>query len=153
MGTALIYFGDKLLGVKIELFSGLSTFNVAWALDIFFLPFMMGMMVAWIFGRETNHSAESFRLTQGIGIIIWLCYFPPLIVRSFNYAEILYVTGAPEGTSLLPFGLWACFAVMTMVTAGMGEIIAEVIIKINRRTNQVEGIGSAPSSPIKEPEL
>lgn len=151
LGTALIYFGDRVLGVKIELFSGLSTFGLAWALDLFFVPFMMGMILAWIFGREANHSAETSRFTQGISINIWLCYFPPLIVRSISYLEILYVTGAPEGSSLMPFGLWACFVVMTMATAGMGEIIGEVILKAYGRTRQAANIVSAPTS-IEKPE-
>ena len=152
IGTALIYFGDRVLGVKIELFSGLSTFNFAWALDIFFVPFMVGMVVAGIFGREADHSTETSRFTQGIGIIIWLCYFPPLIVRSISYAEIQYVTGTPEGSSLMPLGLWACFVVMTMTTAGMGEIVGEVVIKAYSRSQPVSVDTASPSS-YKEPEL
>jgi hypothetical protein len=152
-GTALIYIGDLVLGVKIELFSGFSSFNIAWALDIFFVPFLVGMVVAWIFGRDANHSGEGFRFTKGIGIIIWLCYLPPLIVRTFSYAEILYVTGVPEGTSLMPLGLWSCFVVMTMTTAGMGEIIGEVIIKIYGKTSQTENMGTNSPSSIEEPKL
>lgn len=153
IGTALIYIGDRLLGVKIELFSGFSSFNLAWALDIFLVPFMVGMIVAWIFGRDANHSAEGFRFTKGIGIIIWLCYFPPLIVRSINYAQILYVTGTPKGSYLMPFGLWACFVVMTMTTASMGEIIGEIIIKIYGKTSQAANIGNTTPSSIEEPKL
>jgi hypothetical protein len=153
MGTALIYIGDLVLGVKIELFSGFSSFNIAWALDIFVVPFLMGMLVAWIFGRDANHSGEGFRFTKGIGIIIWVCYLPPLFVRSFNYFKILYVTGVPEGTYLMPWGLWACFVVMTMTTAGMGEIIGEVIIKIYGKTSQTENIGSIQPSTNEEPKL
>jgi len=153
MGTALIYIGDLVLGVNIELFSGFSSFNIAWALDIFFVPFLMGMVVAWIFGRDATHSGDGFRFTKGIGIIIWVCYLPPLIVRSFNYFKILYVTGVPEGTSLMPWGLWACFVVMTMTTAGMGEIIGEVIIKIYGRTSQTENLASTTPSSIEEPKL
>jgi hypothetical protein len=48
IGTALIYLGDLVLGVKMELFSGFSTFNLAWALDIFLVPFMVGMIIARI---------------------------------------------------------------------------------------------------------
>ena len=149
IGTALIYFGDQVLGVRIELFSGLATFNFAWALDIFFVPFMVGMLVAGIYGREADHSTESSRFTQGIGIIIWVCYLPPLIVRSISYIDIYYVTGVPEGSSLMPFGLWACFVVMTMTTAGMGEIVGEVIIKAYGRTGRAANAGNVPP-PVKD---
>jgi hypothetical protein len=153
IGTALIYFGDRVLGVKIELFSGLATFNLAWALDIFFVPFMAGMVVAWIYGSEAHHSGKAFRFSQGLSIIIWVAYLPPLIVRSISYARILYVTGTPEGSSLMPWGLWACFVVMTMTTAGMGEIIGEVIIKSYGRTSQATNTGNTSPSSIEEPKL
>jgi hypothetical protein len=153
IGTALIYFGDRVLGVKIELFSGLATFNLAWALDIFFVPFMVGMVVAWIYGSEAHHSGKAFRFSQGLSIIIWVAYLPPLIVRSISYARILYVTGTPEGSSLMPWGLWACFVVMTMTTAGMGEIIGEVIIKSYGRTSQAANTGNTSPSSIEEPKL
>jgi hypothetical protein len=153
IGTALIYFGDWMLGVKIELFSGLSTFNLAWALDMFFVPFMVGMVVAWIYGSEAHHSGKAFRFSQGLSIIIWVAYLPPLIVRSISYARILYVTGTPEGSSLMPWGLWACFVVMTMTTAGMGEIVGEVIIKSYGRTNQAANTGNTSPSSIEEPKL
>jgi hypothetical protein len=153
IGTALIYFGDRVLGVKIELFSGLATFNLAWALDIFFVPFMVGMVVAWIYGSEAHHSGKAFRFSQGLSIIIWVAYLPPLIVRSISYARILYVTGTPEGSSLMPWGLWACFVVMTMTTAGMGEIVGEVIIKSYGRTSQAANTGNTSPSSIEEPKL
>ncbi len=153
IGTALIYFGDWALGVRIELFSGLATFNLAWALDIFFVPFMVGMVVAWIYGSEAHHSGKAFRFSQGLSIIIWVAYLPPLIVRSISYARILYVTGTPEGSSLMPWGLWACFVVMTMTTAGMGEIFGEVIIKAYGRTSQAANTGNTSPSSIEEPKL
>jgi hypothetical protein len=153
IGMALIYFGDRMLGVKIELFSGLYTFNLAWALDIFFVPFLVGMVVAWIYGSEAHHSGKAFRFSQGISMIIWVCYFPPLIVRSISYAEILYGTGAPEGSSLMPFGLWACFVVMTMTTAGMGEIVGEVMIKAYGRTSRTASTVKSSRSSSKESKL
>ena len=153
IGTALIYFGDWLLGVRIELFSGLSAFNLAWALDIFFVPFMMGMVVACIYGREAHHSCKAFRFSQGISMIIWVSYLPPLIVRSISYAEIYYVSGVPEGSSLMPLGLWACFVVMTMTSAGIGQIVAEVIIKSRGKMHKVTNTGSALPLSFKNPKL
>ena len=71
IGMSLNHFGDRLLGVKIELFSGLSTFSFAWILDVFFVPFLVGLAVAWIFGMGGK----------------WLCYFPPLIDGDLVTAE------------------------------------------------------------------
>jgi hypothetical protein len=113
IGMSLNHLGDRLLGVKIELFSGLSTFSFAWILDVFFVPFLVGLVVAWIFGMGAR----------------WLCYFPPLIVRCLSYAEILYLSGTPHGSILNPMGWWGFFVILAMESAGIGGIIGEVMIK------------------------
>jgi hypothetical protein len=113
IGMALNHFGDRLLGVRIELFSGLSTFSFAWLLDVFFVPFVVGLVVSRIFGMGGK----------------WLCYFPPLIVRSLSYAEILYVSGTPHGSNLNPMGWWGLYVILAMESAGIGGIVGEVIIK------------------------
>lgn len=113
IGMALNHFGDRLLGVRIELFSGLSTFSFAWLLDVFFVPFLVGLVVSRIFGMGGK----------------WLCYFPPLIVRSLSYAEILYVSGTPHGSNLNPIGWWGLYVILAMESAGIGGIVGEVIIK------------------------
>jgi hypothetical protein len=113
IGMALNHLGDRLLGVKIELFSGLSTFSFAWMLDVFFVPFLVGLVVAWIFGMGGK----------------WLCYFPPLIVRSLSYAQILYISGTPHGSSLNPVGWWGLYVILAMESAGIGGILGEVMIK------------------------
>jgi hypothetical protein len=113
IGMSLNHLGDRLLGVKLELFSGLSTFSFAWALDVFFVPFLVGLVVAWIFGMGAK----------------WLCYFPPLIVRCLSYAEILYLSGTPHGSILNPLGWWGFFVILAMESAGIGGIVGEVMIK------------------------
>jgi hypothetical protein len=113
VGMALNFLGDRLLGVKIELFSGLSTFSFAWILDVFFVPFLVGMAVTRIFGMGGK----------------WLCYFPPLIVRSLSYAEILYISGTPHGSNLNPMGWWGLYVILAMESAGIGGIVGEVMIK------------------------
>lgn len=153
IGTALIYLGDRVLGVKMELFSGLSTYNLAWVLDVFFVPFIVGMVVAWIYGSEAHHSGKAFRFTQGLSIIIWVAYLPPLIVRSISYADIQYVTGTPEGSSLMPFGLWALFVGATMFFAATGEIIGEVIIKAYGKPSLLANPGNPSPSSNKEPKI
>jgi len=113
MGCALNYLGDRILGVKIELFRGILDFNGLWVIDMFVLPFFVGVLVAVIFGLGGK----------------WLCYFPPLIVKSISYLEIMYLTGVPVGASLMPFGMWALFVTVVMTAAGFGGVMGEIIMK------------------------
>jgi hypothetical protein len=113
IGTAMIHFGDRLLGVRIELFSGLSTFSFAWILDVFFVPFLVGLAVSWIYGLGGK----------------WLCYFPPIIVRCLSYAEIYYVSGTPHGSNLNPLGWWCLYVVLSVESAAIGGVIGEVMKK------------------------
>ena len=112
-GVLLNFIGDKLLGVKIELFYGLSTFSFAWILDVFFVPFLVGLLVAWIYGRGAK----------------WLSYFPPLIVRCASYAYIAYGAGPPHGSNLNPLGWWGFYVILAMEASGIGGILGEVLIK------------------------
>lgn len=112
-GCALNFFGDRLLGVQIEIFQGLDTFSFAWMLDMFALPFVVGVVVAVIFGMGGK----------------WLCYFPPLIVRVISYA-VIADSGMPlhDGV-LLPLGWWGFFVILVMEAAAFGGIIGEVVMK------------------------
>lgn len=112
-GVLLNFIGDRLLGVKIELFYGLSTFSIAWVADVFLLPFFVGLLVAWIFGRGAK----------------WLSYVPPLIVRCISYAQIAYITGYPHGSNLNPLGWWGLYVILAMEASGIGGILGEVLIK------------------------
>ncbi|MBP0123295.1 MAG: hypothetical protein ITD44_04255, partial [Candidatus Nitrotoga sp.] len=76
-GCSLNYLGDRLLGVRIELFSGMLDFNGLWVIDMLTLPFLVGILVAVIFGLGGK----------------WLCYFPPLIVKTIGYLETFYLIG------------------------------------------------------------
>jgi hypothetical protein len=135
VGMALNFLGDRLLGVKIELFSGLSTFSFAWILDVFFVPFLVGMAVTRIFGMGGK----------------WLCYFPPLIVRSLSYAEILYVSGTPHGSNLNPMGWWGLYVILAMESAGIGGIVGEVMIKnIYGRSKKVVAADAEQASAARE---
>ena len=130
-GVLVNYFGDRLLGVKMELFSGLSTFSFAWILYVFALPLIVGLIIAWIFGLGAK----------------WLCYFPPLIVRCFSYAQILYgANGVPHGSILNPMGWWGLYVILAMESAGIGGILGEVMIK------NVYG-RSSPTLPVVEETL
>lgn len=134
-GILVNYFGDRLLGVKMELFSGLSTFSFAWMLDVFLLPLLVGLLMAWIFGMGAK----------------WLCYFPPLIVRCLSYAQILYVTGVPHGSILNPMGWWGLYVILAMESAGIGGILGEVMIKkVYGRTNMGISVENEPTLLKKE---
>ena len=130
IGMALNHFGDRLLGVKLELFSGLSTFSFAWVLDVFFVPFLFGLVVAWIFGKGAR----------------WLSYFPPLIVRCLSYAEIFYVSGTPHGSNLNPMGWWGFYVILVMEASAIGGIIGEVLIK--KVYGRSEGVAAEGEGPI-----
>ena len=112
VGCAINYFGDRLLGIKIELFYGIQTFNFLWILDMFALPFVVGVVVAVIFGLGGK----------------WLCYFPPLIVRAFSYYEILHGT-VPHGMSLLPMGWWGFFVILVIEASAFGGVMGEIWVK------------------------
>lgn len=113
MGCALNYFGDRLLGVRIELFRGILDFNGLWIIDMLVLPFFVGVLVAVIFGLGGK----------------WLCYFPPLIVKSISYLNSIYLSGIPEDASLIPFGMWALFVTVVMTSAAFGGVMGEIMVK------------------------
>ena len=112
-GCAANYFGDRLLGIMIELFHGIQTFSLMWIIDMFALPFFVGVLVSVIFGLGGK----------------WLCYFPPVIVRAFSYYEILHVTGTPHGTSLMPMGWWGFFVILVIESSAFGGVMGEIWVK------------------------
>ncbi len=113
IGAAVNHFGDRLLGVQIELWRGLQTFSFMWILDVFVQPFIVGLIVAAIFGKGGK----------------WLCYLPPLIVRSSNYAMITYAGVSVPDAKLIVFGWWILFVILAVEAAWAGGIIGEVVMK------------------------
>jgi hypothetical protein len=105
--------GDQALGVTIELWHGLSGFGAPLLLSMFVLPFCIGLLITFIFGAGGK----------------WLSHFPPLFVRAYSYYEIVYVTGVPEGSSLIPMGLWGFFVILAMEFCAAGGVVGEVMIK------------------------
>jgi len=114
IGSVVNYFGDRVLGVQVELFYGLQTFSFAWTLDVFALPFLVGLVTGAIFGMGGK----------------WLCYFPPLIVRAINYAVLAHSAGSlPPDASLIPLGWWGFFVILAMEAAAFGGIAGEIVIR------------------------
>jgi hypothetical protein len=112
-GCAVIYIGDHLLGIDLELFWGLQTFNLIWFLDLFVVPLLAGIVVGVIFGLGGK----------------WLCYFPPLIVRLFSYYQFMYFTSIPDGASLMPMGWWGFFVILAVESAAFGGVAGEIMVK------------------------
>ncbi len=114
IGSALNYFGDRLLGVSLELYRGLvDKFSATSMLDVFLVPFIVGLFVALMFGRGGK----------------WLCYFPPLIVRTVSYANFFFADGLPEGSRLIPIGWWGFFVILAVEASAIGGVLGEVMVK------------------------
>jgi len=113
IGSAVNYFGDRLLGFKIELWTGLSYFGGLLLVDVFLVPLLSGLAVAWVFGQGGK----------------WLCYFPPLIVRALAYAQLAIMGPIPPGTSQINFIFWCFFVILAVEAAAFGGILGEVFLK------------------------
>jgi len=112
-GCLVNFAGDKLLGVDLELFWGLETFNFLWFLDLFVVPLIAGLVVGIIFGLGGK----------------WLCYFPPLIVRLLSYYNFMYFSTVPDGASLMPMGWWGFFVILAIESAAFGGVAGEIMVK------------------------
>jgi hypothetical protein len=136
VGCLVNYVGDKLLGVRIELFWGLQTFNFLWFLQLFILPVFVGMSVSFIYGLGGK----------------WWCYFPPLIVRLIAYYETQYIIGVPEGASLMPMAWWGFFVIIAIECAAIGGVLGEILIKriYGRSSKQAEPTSLENSSNKSE---
>lgn len=112
-GSLVVFLGDRLLGVHIELWLGLVTFSPAWTIDMFVVPFISGFVVAIIFGLGGK----------------WLCYFPPLIVRAISYFSFAYLQPVPQGADLMAIPFWILFVILCVEAAAFGGVFGEIIVK------------------------
>lgn len=126
VGCLVNYAGDRLLGARLEWVPAndpLAIFNVLWAIQIFIIPIFVGMATAMVFGLGGK----------------WLCYFPPMIVRSIAYFETDYIIGVPDGMTLMPFGWWIFFVILAVECSAIGGVFGEIAIKrIYGRTSEEE---------------
>lgn len=112
-GALVIYAGDRLLGIRLELFWGVATFSPTWSVDLFVVPFIAGMVVSMIYGLGGK----------------LLCYFSPIIVRGISYIEMVNYGELPEGVALLPLGYWVLVLIVAVEAAAFGGVFGEVLIK------------------------
>jgi len=113
VGCLVNYVGDRIIGVRIELFWGLQSFNFLWFLQLFVWPVVVGIVVAAIFGLGGK----------------WLCYFPPAIVRGIAYLEMKYILDIPDGAALIPVGWWVFYVILAVECAALGGVIGEIMVK------------------------
>ncbi|ALP51735.1 hypothetical protein Tel_00470 [Candidatus Tenderia electrophaga] len=112
-GVLVNFFGDKLLGVRLELFWGVGTFSPLWVLDLFLVPFIAGAVVSFVYGLGGK----------------LLCYFVPIIVRGASYIQMAYYDGLPEGMVLLPLGYWVLILIVAIEAAAFGGVFGEIMVK------------------------
>lgn len=113
VGCVVNYLGDWLIGIRIELFWGLETFNFLWFLQLFILPVIAGIAVSFVYGLGGK----------------WIAFLPPLIVRYAAYYETVNFIGVPGGAQLMPLGWWGFFVILAMETCMIGGVIGEIANK------------------------
>lgn len=113
VGAAIVYLGDKLLGVTLELFYGVATFTPYWVADLFLVPFIAGIVVSMIYGL-------------GGKMLAHLC---PVIVRVISYYELHNFTTLPDGGVVLPMPYWLLVVVVSAEFAAFGGVVGEILIK------------------------
>ena len=112
VGAAIVYIGDRLLGVSLEVYFGVSTYSPIWVLDLILVPFIAGLAVSAIYG---------------LGGKI-LAHFSPLIVRVIEYNTLDHAA-FPDGVLPLPFGFWILIVIVSVEAASAGGFVGEVLIK------------------------
>lgn len=113
VGCLVNFLGDWLIGVRIELFWGLSTFNFLWFLQLFIWPVVVGISVSYIYGLGGK----------------WIAVLPPLVVRYIAYYQTVEFSGVPQGAELMPLGWWGFFVILAMETAMIGGVLGEIMNK------------------------
>lgn len=113
IGAVVIYVGLRLLGAHVELFTGISYFNLSWFAAVFLLPALAGFLVSSFYG---------------LGGKI-LAYFPPTPVFAFDYYTSLHASHIPEGSHLMPLGWWGFFVILAIESCAIGGVFGEVFNK------------------------
>jgi len=113
VGAVINYAGDRLLGIRLELFWGVATFSPLWVVDLFLIPFAAGFSVSMVYGLGGK----------------LLCYFSPIIVRGVSYIQMYNYPNLPEGVMLLPFWYWILVLIVAIEAAAFGGAFGEIMVK------------------------
>lgn len=112
-GAAVIFLGDLVTGVELEMFKGvLGTFTPLWIVDLIVVPFIAGIVVSVVYG---------------LGGKI-LAYFSPLLVRIPEYLTAQDVVTAQD-IAVLPVGYWILIVIVAVEACAGGGIVGEIVIK------------------------
>jgi len=112
VGGAVLQTGLTILGVHLEWFLGLATFNGSWVLAMTILPVGAGVLIGVIYGYGGKY----------------LAHFPPLTVLLLSYYQSVH-TPLPADVELLPWGLWVMFVILQMEFCAVGGFIGEILIR------------------------
>lgn len=112
IGAAFNYGCDRLLNVRLEIYYGINTFSPLWVIDLIVVPFVAGLLIAWIYGLGAKIVAN----------------FAPLIVRVSSFL-MLDEASLPDGVSMLPLGFWILITIVAIEAAAGGALVGEFIIK------------------------
>mgnify|MGYP000278900081 CR=1 FL=1 len=112
-GAVVVLLGDKLLGINLALFYGIGTFSPIWVLDLFFVPFIAGIVVSLIYGLGGKILAHA----------------SPLIVHIVSYVQLNNGGVLPDGASILPMGYWILVIIVAIEFSAFGGFIGEIIVK------------------------
>lgn len=122
-GMALNFLGDWLLGARIEVFSGIATFTFPWMLDVFLVPFLVGLAVAKIYGSRGGK---------------WLACLPPFFVRciTYGYMYLFVFNDGKEFFYHLNLYYWGPCVILVVEAANFGGILGEVLVNAYRSKAQ-----------------
>jgi len=124
--------GMLLLGVRLEYFSGLDSFNFAWIVAMSILPVAVGVLIGAMYGFGGKY----------------LAHFPPAVVMIWDYQHAGMVD-VPAYVHLLPWGMWVMFVILQMEFCAVGGFIGELFIR-KRRTWDNGVVRRADSEPLPE---
>jgi hypothetical protein len=136
-GMAVNFLGDWILGARIEIFRGLNTFTPAWMLDVFLVNFIVGLVVARVFGKHAK----------------WLAIVPPLLVRSLSYAYLYFIENR-HGDFFLQLHLhyWGPTLILAVECANIGGILGEVLMGVySRKPGRSSGASVDASAHPEQP--